>query len=271
MKFNIKKSQNGQILVAVIALMLLSLGLGVSISSSLMSRLKNQAQTDDFSKAKAAADAELERLLVIPNTTLSDYITGNSCGSVCTWQITDTNGQLITAQATLSYAGNTTDSFTADLMTTDVFQLLLSGYTSAKYVDVCWDSPASIYASYIKSAAGVINSKAYAHNAVNTLYPENGFSSSTAKDGHLSCFTVTATDTPIMVRLKSYYLNTPVYIIPEAGQVLPVQGITISVVGHAGTATARTSALKTAATLPPLFDYAIFQKSEDFPLSNVTL
>jgi hypothetical protein len=74
-----------------------------------------------------------------------------------------------------------------------------------------------------------------------------------------------------MVRLKSYYLNTTVSIFPEDGQSIPKQGIIITSLGKSGTATRKVTVLKTTGTLPAEFDYAIYQKSPDDPLSNVIL
>ena len=255
----------------MIALMLLSLILGITAASTFMSTVKTQTRTDDLSKARAAAEALLEKLLLAPNTTLSDYIDANNCGSACTWQVTDTTGQVISAIATLSYAGNSGDSFTADLETTNPFQVNLLGYTSGKTIDICWNTPASIYASYIKDSSGTVSADAYAYNSSNTSNFDNGFSLASAKNGYTSCFTVTADNTPKMLRLRSYYLNTAVVIIPQPGEIIPKQGVLIISTGTSGDAKDTVTALKTTATLPALFDYAILQKSEDFPLSNVTL
>lgn len=265
------KSHKGQILVAMIALMVLSLSLGITLAGTLIGNTRSQIQTDDSSKARAASEAILEKLLLLPNTTLEDYINNNNCGSACSWSTVDVTGQTITAHAVLSYAGNSSNTFLADLETTKAFQLNLKSYTSGKTVDICWNTPASIYASYIKDTSGVISSDAHAYNAVGTLNPENNFLQAAPKYEFLSCFTVTASDTPLMVRLRSYYLNTPIFIVPEAGQSLPKQGILITATGTSGDVSKTTAALKTSATLPGIFDYAIYQKSPNDPLSNVTL
>lgn len=270
-KVTLRKTSKGQIIVAMVVLMLLSLALGISVAGGFIKNIKTQTETDDLSKAKAASEALLESLLLVSNDTLGGYIDANNCGTVCSWSVTDVTGKPITAQATLSYAGNSTDAFNTDLETVKMFQLNLKTYPSGKIIDICWDTPASIYASYIKDTSGVISSDAYAYNAANTSNPQNNFSSAVASHGHSSCFTVMASNTPLMIRLRAYYLNTAVYIFPQAGQVIPKQGILITSVGKSGTATKTSSILKTSATLPSIFDYAIYQKSEDDPLSNVTL
>jgi hypothetical protein len=265
------RNRKGQILVAMIILMLLSLSLGISISSGFIKNIRSQTQADDLTKAQAASEALIEKLLLISNDTLETYIQGNSCGSVCTWQVTDTTGKIISASASLSYAGNSTAGFSTDLETISTFQLNLKTYTSGKTVDICWSTPASIYASYIKETAGVITTKAYAYNAANTTHSDNGLSSATAKYGYTSCFTVTATETPDVVRLKSYYLDTPIYVVPQSGQLLPKQGVLIASTGKSGSATRKITVMKTTNSLPAIFDYAIYQKSGSDPLSNVTL
>jgi hypothetical protein len=270
-KAGLRKTSRGQIIVAMVALMLLSLALGISVAGGFIKNIRTQTETDDLSKAKAASESVLEKLLLSTNETLSGYIDNNSCGSACSWSVTDVTGKAITAQATLSYAGNSTATFTTNLETVKTFQLNLKSYPTGKIIDICWDTPASIYASYIKESGSVVSSDAYAYNAANTSNHDNSFSQAAAKHGHLSCFTVTASDTPAMIRLRAYYLNTAVYIVPEAGQVIPKQGILITAIGKSGDATKTTSVLKTSATLPSVFDYAVYQKSADAPLSNVTL
>jgi hypothetical protein len=263
--------RKGQIIVAMVVLILLSLSLGISIAGGFITNIKVQTQADDLSKASAAAEALVEKLLVLPNETLEDYVQNNSCGSVCTWQVTDTTGQVISASATLSYAGDSTETFVTDLETTSTFQLNLKNYTSGKTLDICWNTPASIYASYIKEISGVFSSKAYAYNSASTAYPDNGLPAASASHGYTNCFTVTANNTPTILRLKSYYLDTPIFIVPESGEVIPKQGVLINSTGKAGSATRKVVVLKSADSLPGLFDYVIYQKSPDDPLSNVTL
>jgi hypothetical protein len=85
--------------------------LGISISGGFITNVKIQTQADELAKAQAAAEALIEKILLISSDTLESYIADNSCGTVCTWQVTDTTGQPITAAATLSYAGNSTEAF----------------------------------------------------------------------------------------------------------------------------------------------------------------
>lgn len=268
----IKNNQRrGQIIVAMIALMLLSLSLGITVAGGFIKNIRSQTNTDDLSKAGAGAEALLEQLLALPNSTLEGYIDGNNCGSACAWSVTDVTGENITASAVLSYAGNSTETFFSEIETTKVFQLNLKDYHSGSLVDICWDTPASIYASYVKENSGVISSDAYAYNAVNTSNPENNFQQATANHGHASCFSITADGTPQLVRLRPYYLNTAVYVIPQAGYAIPKQGVLIMVTGRSGDSTRIVSALKTTAVPPSIFDYAVYQKSPNEPLSNITL
>ena len=266
-----QKKQKGQTLIAIVALMVLALGIGVSLSSHLINNLKNFTRTSDLAKAQGVSEALLERILTIPNETLDDYILHNSCGSNCAVQIDDADNVEVSAQASLSYAGNSTSSFTTNLTTVEDFQLNLISYPTGQPLSVCWDSPASIYASYIYDNSGAISADVYAYNATNTQSYGNGFSISTGGNGHISCFTITARYTPQMLRLRAYYLSTSVSIYPSAGITLPKQGILITSIGKAGLVTATVRALKTSAVVPSMFDYAIFQRSSSEPLSNVSL
>ncbi|HNS71319.1 MAG TPA: hypothetical protein PKK07_01200 [bacterium] len=260
--------RKGQILVAAIVLAVLSLTLGVVASSSLIKRVSMRTQADDLSKALAAAEGAAERMLVENTSVLEEYINYGNCGSACTWQVQDLNGQIISAQVSLSYAGETTDMFDTEVETDEVFQLNLNGYTSGASIDVCWNTPSSIYASYIKNESGTIVSTPYAHNAVNTSVPENNFDSSFASHGFSNCFTVTADDTPLMLRVRPMYLNARIYFVPQSGQSIPKQGILITSVGTAGDAVKKVKVLKSTAIAPIIFDYSIFQKSPEYSLSN---
>ncbi|MFH1648628.1 MAG: hypothetical protein ABIA11_02795, partial [Patescibacteria group bacterium] len=75
-------------------------------------------------------------------------------------------------------------------------------------------------------------------------------------------------NTPEMVRLKAFYSDSYIYVIPNETQTIPSQGIIITSTGRAGNAIKSVSVLKSSAMAPEYFDYVIYQKSEDDPLSN---
>lgn len=265
------KEQKGQTLIAIVAMMLLALTIGFSISSRFISRLKSFTRTDDAAKAQGVAEAAVERILLLPSSTLENYIQFNTCGSNCLLQITDVNGQKITATVSLSYAGDTSNAFLVDLSTTDSYQLDLNSYPTGHKITVCWDTPASVYASYIYDNSGTIAAQQYAYNAAGSEFFGNGFSQAASAFGHQNCFDVSTINTPIILRLRGFYLNSKVSIYPDAGSTIPKQGIVIASVGKAGTSVRTVSVLKTSAIAPAIFDFAIYQRSGSDPLSNVSL
>jgi hypothetical protein len=266
-----KGLKKGQTVIAIVALMMLSLILGLNISNNLTKRIRSNVLRNDASKAQAAAEAALENILALTDSVLEGYVAYNNCGSNCTWSITDINGQIISASASLAYAGNTAGIFDTDVKTTEVFQLNLTGFPAGKSVEVCWNTPASIYASYVYENGAATSMETYAYNAVASEYTQNGFTQAAGAHDYSSCFTVPTTNTPKLVRVRPLYLDAKVYFVPAAGTSLPIQGILINVTGTAGSTVKKISALKTSSTLPFLFDFTLYQKSASDPLSNLTL
>ena len=263
--------KKGQTLIAIFIIMLIALSVGVAVSSRFTASLHIFSRTDDSSKALAAAEAGLERTLALPMDTLKDYVDHGSCGTNCIWQVTDTTGQIIRANVTLSYEGNSsTEAYKLNLSQDANSELSLAGYTSGKTLSVCWNSGASVYANYISQSGSSIKSKGYEYNAISSTHTENGFSPSSAMNGYQSCFNITATDTPLVLRLKSYYEDTQVFLVPYSGGSVPMQGILLKSVGQAGDSRRTVSALKTFPHTPVIFDYVLYQKSPTDPLSNRT-
>ncbi len=264
------KNPKGQTLVAIVALMLFALVIGVSASSRFISRMKSFTVTDDAAKAQAFAEALLERLLTVSSTTLGGYITNGNCGTNCSLSVTDTNGRIISASASLGYTGDSGSAFEADLTTTDPFQVNLLTYPTGKTIDVCWNTAASVFVSYLYDNSGTIGVDIYAYNAINSQFVDNKFSKAAVAHGFTNCFSFTTRYTPQMLRLRGMYLNTAVFIFPAAGLVVPKQGILITSTGKAGKTSKTVQALKTSAVAPSLFDFVIFQRSSSSPLSNIS-
>jgi hypothetical protein len=219
-------------------------------------------------KARAAADAGIEKLLAIPNDTLASYIQFNNCGSSCVFSVVDTTGQTISANVTLSYAGNSSDAYEIGLTQGESGQLSLTGYSTGSFVDVCWDTGASVFASYVFQNGNTTSADTYAYNSANSSYTTNHFSNATAGNGHTSCFRVTTSNTPRLLRLQPIYSDTSVFVYPAPNQLIPTQGIYITSEGRSGESIKRVEALKTDKIGPSVFDYVLLQKSEDLPLTN---
>ena len=263
------RDESGQVIVLAFFIMVIALAVGISVSNRFVGGLRNISEADNSTKALSMAEAAIEKILLIPSSTLDSYITNNNCGSVCHLDITDTNGQHIKADVTLSYTGQTINSpFSLDLLQSQTTEVYLQGYTSGQNVYVCWNSDASIEAQYIYSLSGTITSTSYAVNSITSTHSENNFSTATAIFGYSNCITVQASNTPLALRIKPYYMDTQVYVLPATGYGLPVQGIQITSVGTAGNSIRKVTVVKTNSYVPTQFDYVLYQKSSTQALSN---
>ena len=261
-------NQKGQTFVIVVMLMVLALTAGVTMSSRFIKGLRNIVTSDDGSKAAGVAESLVERLLVVPSQTLTDYINNNSCGTACTLQITDDTGRALTATATLSFTGNTIDNYVFNLLEDEVSQVFLTGYPTGKSVTVCWDGDTSVVGTYIYSQSSTIRATPFAYNAVSTSHSDNNFANSASSLGYDNCFAVVASQTPLAIRLKSVYGEANGIAIPESGSSIPVQGIQIRATGKAGSAIKNVTVIKSQPFAPAFFDYALYQKSWTDSLSN---
>lgn len=258
----------GQTLIIIVFVMLIALGIGVALSSQYQKTLRMFIITDDASKALAAAEAATEKILAIPNDTLAGYIQFNNCGSVCTFSVVDTTGQTISANVSLSYAGNSSGAYEVNLIQGETGQMTLTSYPTNSFVDICWDTGASVFAGYIYKDGNDTLIDTFAYNSSNSSYTTNHFSNATANNGHLSCYRITTIKTPLLLRLQSFYSDTPVYILPAPNQIIPTQGIYIQAEGRSGSSVKKVRTLKTDKIAPSALDYVLFQKSEDLPLTN---
>lgn len=262
------KETKGQTLVAIVVLSVLALTVGIIISNRFIKGLRGITESDNSSKALAIAEAGVERILLMPNETLEEYINFNSCGDTCLLEVTAPLGQKITAEVTLSFAGNSNDTFEADIKEGEVYQINLVGYGQGVGIDICWNDVASFYASYIFEQGSQVKSSAYAYNSTSYSGFDNGFSSAFSNHGYSSCFNILAEGIPKKLRLKSFYSDSTFYVVPDATQNLPVQGVLITSTGRAGNAIKTVSVLKSDTTAPEFFDYVLYQRTSSGPLSN---
>jgi len=262
------KKQNGQTLVIVIFVMVVALTVGITVSSRYIKTLRNLSESDNSTRALAVAEAAVERMLIVPSETLEGYINFNNCGAECVLEIYGESDYRARADVTLSFAGSSNELFEIKVSEGDMYQLFLNGYQSGTTLDVCWDSMAPIYASYIYENSGNVLSEVYAYNPIGYAGVSNGFSEASPLHGYANCFTVTASGTPDVLRVKPYNEETYLYFVPSGGQNIPNQGIMITAVGRSGNAVRTVKVLKTEGSVPEYFDYVMYQKSSDAPLSN---
>jgi hypothetical protein len=262
------KFQSGQTLMVMIMLMTIAMFIGISVSSRFIKNIRLISATDNSVKATSIAEALVERILLIPSATLESYISNNNCGTDCALTITDTTGQALTAVATLSFSGNSTSSYAMKIMQDATSQVLLTGYPTGRSINICWNGSNSITGLYVYTQSGITKATPFAYNAASTSHSENGFSPATANLGYANCFSISAAQTPIGLRLKSVYGEIDTYAIPEAGYSIPIQGIQISSVGQAGDALKKVVVIKSKPSAPAMFDYVLYQKSASDTLSN---
>lgn len=262
------KNNQGQTLVIIVFLMIIATTVGITISNRFLGALKGLVRTDDSVKALKAAEAIVERLLVVPNETMEGYIAFGNCAEACTYSITEPNGNIVRADAALTYSGNSTDPFSLNLEPGDAGQVSLLGYASEGTVDICWHGGASIHVAYIYDDTGTLELKPYSVNAVSSSHNDNGFDTAAANHGYPNCFTVTTTGTPQYLRLRSYYESAGVYVVPAIGQSIPRQGIIIDAHGYSGESVKNIIVLKTDPMAPAFFDYSLLQTSQTSDLTN---
>ena len=262
------KDNSGQTLIAIVFLMIVATTIGVTISNRFISTLRGLVRTDDSVKALKAAEALVERLLIVPNETLEGYIAFGNCGSVCNYSITEPNGNVVSADVTLAYSGNTADPFSLNLAPGEAGQVNLAGYGTGSSVDICWNGAASIHAAYIYEEAGVTKIASYAVNSVSSPYNDNGFDFAAAGNGFPNCFSVNTIFTPKFLRLRPYYEAGGIYVVPAIGQTIPRQGIIMDAYGYSGESAKHIIVLKTDPMAPSFFDYALLQTGGTSDLTN---
>jgi len=262
------KNEKGQTLIIAVIIMAIALAIGVTVSSRYMSTLKNISESDNSTRALAVAEAAIENMLVVPQETLENYINYNNCGNDCVLEISGESNYRARADVTLSFAGSTSDPYSIKVYNGEVYQLSLNGYGSSSNIDVCWDGVASVYASYVYDLSGSILNDVFAYNPVGYAGFINGFDEAASLHGHSNCFSVATSGTPRVLRVKPYNDDALMHFVPSTGQSIPSQGILITSVGRAGDAVKTVQVLKTTGAVPEYFDYVIYQKSPDTPLSN---
>lgn len=266
------QSQKGQTLVLITLLMVLALGIGISVSSGFFKSLRSNVESDLSSRAVAVAEAAVEGLLLLPQATLESYIALNNCGSVCTLNITGSDGVVASAQVTLSYMGNSSSAYPIDFKQNDTVEVNLQSYPNNTNVYVCWNNPASgplpsFTALYFYGTSGSYNVDNFSYNSLSSSY-SNGFSTASSNFGYTNCFTITGKTTPVSVRVRALYADATAYIVPANGSSIPTQGILMTSTGTVKDTVKIVQVVKGFSYTPTIFDYVLYQKTTDSPLSN---
>lgn len=266
------KNQKGQSIAAVILIMIVALGIGVTLSIRNVNRLRQQTSQSNADRALGVAEAAVERMLEMDYDTLIDYVNFSSCGSDCTLDIMGDDGLNAHADVTLSMAGNSSDPFEVKLSTDSVVEVFLETYPSDTDLFVCWDDSGgekpSVVAHLLKGSSGNYTVDSFAYNSVGSLNTSNNFDDATSSLGYDNCFTVSSGTSPLALRLKSVYSDVVGFVVPSGSSSLPTQGILIDSVGTVMDSQREVEVLLSKPYLPIVFDYVLYQKSTDTPLSN---
>ncbi len=258
-----KLNQQGQILVVMVSLMVLALSVGIAVSTRFVESLRTFTRSDNSAKALFAAEAAAEKTLMMPDTTLKDYIKYSNCGTACTLSFPDG----ATASVALSLLGNSTGAYALNLKANEFSQITLDTYSNDSYVDVCWNEPVSMYGMYVYKDSTNYKADSYAVNSFGATL-SNGFSNSVSQSGYTSCFRVTAQKTPVLLRLKPFGADTECFILPATSKSLPGQGILIEATGTFKDTIKKVTVVKKNKAVVSLFDYSINQNISSETLSN---
>jgi hypothetical protein len=267
-----RNSESGQTIIIVAFVMVLALALGVSIASGFVERFWEVSSSDASYRAVAVAEAAIERILVIPNETLLDYIQFGTCGTDCQLSVTGSDGVTAEANVTLSIVGDTPDPYMLSLREGYVSEVSLVDYPDNTSVYVCWDSPSgelpSLYATHVYGESGSYDSESYAYNSIGSAHSDNNFDTAASSFGYGHCFTVSGEEDPYLLRLRAFYNDVDVFIVPAGGVNVPSQGILIESVGQVARTEKKVTVVKSPPYLPLPFDFVLYQKSDSEPLSN---
>jgi hypothetical protein len=267
------KDQKGQTIAAVIMIMLIALSVGVSVSTRFIKSLRMSSRTDTSSRAVAIAEAVVERILKTDYQVLSDYINFGNCGSACTLQIVGADGVTATAAVTLSFAGGSSEPYLISLKEDDIIEVNLQGYSDGTDLNICWDNPPqgelpAVTGSLVYGTDGNYQVDAFAYNSIGSIYGANGLDEAISGFGYGHCALVNGVSDMMAVRVRSIYSNVDAYVVPEAGVDLPSQGILISSLGTVVDTERKVEVVMSNPYLPLPFDYVLYSRSADTPLSN---
>ncbi len=248
------QTKKAQTLIIIIAVMVIAMSVGAALSTRFIKTLKDTAYIDMSSRALAVAEAGAERLLIRPLSELEQFIANDSCGSNCLIEIIGTDGVTATASVVLSYDGNTSGPYPLSLETNKTKEVYMNSYPSNTSFNICIDS---------KSVSNPIAvSVLFAYGSTGNYQIENYLLES------FGCHTIPGKSNPALLRITSIYDDFTGQLVPVVGASIPSQGVLIESTGRLNDVVKIVRVLKTYSYVPSDFDYILYSKSEDEPLSN---
>jgi len=296
------RDESGQTLFIVAGLMLIATVVGVSIAVRTLNTTSNVSSTDTATRALAAAEACVERFLVLSNQALDDAkdpasgcppgttgVAGVGCEMILSTNSADDPLDTKATATVNDYGAVTpTEYLTVDIEKDQVVETSLSGYPSDNDLRVCWsalgvDPAAAGGETHSDLYFIVYGTRAGAHQTyqigVNAQDPEGlpyntNFDSASGSDipnGYNSCYTL---DWPngtfnslSAVRVMALNYDSTIGVRP-IGANLPYQGYEITCVGELSNVASAQKVTRTVSVhrsypfMPGLFDFGIYSQGD---------
>lgn len=272
-----KKHQRGQIVVFILLIALLALTVGLSVATRTLQDLKETAVSDQSSRAFAAAEAGIEEAL---RQDLSNLITAGGTGNL-TSQFSGFND--VSYQVSASGGGGGGFVSKGKVAKNDVFQVNLENADGSLYsgdLNVYWkasgENDASLVLAFVTQTGATYGISKYAYNSINR---SNGFTAGTcsgaytlninAKSYTFDCGITVPVNNSKILRMKPFYEDTTIAVVPGGSGSLPSQTYTIRSEAETDGGVKRViEVTKSIPALPPIFDYVLFSGSTTESLSK---
>ena len=281
------KKQEGQALLFVVVVLTIALSIGVSVSSRLLSTASRTTRSDTAARAYAAAEAGVERFLVLSSSELDDVADGDCleldhAEGACKLVLNDGtggNGDEVGVNAFVtverySYTDVDGKAYEFNLPANDVREVSLDGYGGDE-VTICWNDLDGndsylYYSTYDNDGfweKGGISSDSDAHDA-------DGFEDSDGCPGDFDPTgiysygkTIELDAARIGLRIRSLYGESRVAVFPQDTHELPFQGHKIISVGRLeipgeAEVAKKVSVYRPLPYLSGIFDFAIYSEGD---------
>ena len=283
-----KNNKSGQALLFVVVVMTIALAIGIGVSVRTIGSLQRTTQTDTAARVQAAAEAGVERFLLVPNSQLNAiannpseatcsaagdgiYYDPDLAGGGCVLEV-DVSSTLdtITSTAVVNVTPFTTtsnlagDHYSFDVAAGDVKEVNLEGYVSDQ-ISICWksyDVSGSDLYYVVYDQDGIETRGGLNGNVTDPEYVSEGFAPVLSGNGaYTFCGIVSLGDTlnyGLRIRSLSGASNVGVYPLSDE---LPGQGYKITSIGvllENEQVTQTVTAYKSLPYLPAIFDFGVY-------------
>lgn len=283
----------GQTLVIILLGTSVALSVALAVSVRTISTLKQTTTGAQASESLAAAEAGAE-------VALSNLKNGANCvngteANCFASGVALPNGTVYSFVT--SRAGGGTDSYLVDLAKDQTQEVKFTcggvagctDYPNGSSLNVYWYNPNldgttepsnALELIYVyENGDGTIGLSKYAYNGT-SISPTNGFTSNPSSPATIYVagkpvtfnhqITLTLSNKPRILRVKSFYSNISAAVSPQGGNTLPPQGFVVNSTGQTadGSVKKAVRVTKSLPALPSIFDFAIYSGSSTQPLSK---